>query len=88
MGAGPAAGLEYLTAAGTVMLRFRCCFTLNGWRLPKMPAMNTPLPKKKLPIGIQTFAKLREQGCYYVDKTRLALDLIDQGSYYFLRQCK
>ncbi len=46
--------------------------------------MNTPLPRKKLPIGIQTFAKLREQGCYYVDKTRMALDLIDQGGYYFL----
>ena len=46
--------------------------------------MNPPLPKKKLPIGIQTFAKLREQGCYYVDKTRLALELITQGSYYFL----
>jgi hypothetical protein len=46
--------------------------------------MTSPLPRKKLPIGIQTFAKLREQGCYYVDKTRLALDLIEQGSYYFL----
>ncbi|MDP3422127.1 MAG: AAA family ATPase, partial [Burkholderiaceae bacterium] len=44
----------------------------------------SPLPRKKLPIGIQTFAKLREQGCYYVDKTRLALQMIDQGSYYFL----
>lgn len=46
--------------------------------------MPTPLPRKKLPIGIQTFAKLRELGCYYVDKTPLALDLIDQGGYYFL----
>ena len=41
-------------------------------------------PRQKLPIGIQTFAKLREQGCYYVDKTRHALDLIEQGSHYFL----
>jgi len=40
--------------------------------------------KKNLPIGIQTFAKLREQGCYYVDKTPLALRLISEGSYYFL----
>jgi len=46
--------------------------------------MKLPLSKKKLPIGIQTFAKLREQDCYYVDKTRMALDLINQGSYYFL----
>lgn len=40
--------------------------------------------RRKLPIGIQTFAKLREEGCYYVDKTALALQLIDSGSYYFL----
>ena len=44
----------------------------------------TELPRKKLPIGIQSFAKLREEDCYYVDKTGLALRLIDEGSYYFL----
>ncbi|ACB34595.1 protein of unknown function DUF1703 [Leptothrix cholodnii SP-6] len=41
-------------------------------------------PRRKLPIGIQTLAKLRQQGCYYVDKTGLAIDLIDSGSYFFL----
>ena len=25
--------------------------------------------KRKLPIGIQTFRLIREEGCYYVDKT-------------------
>ena len=40
--------------------------------------------KKKLPIGIQTFAKIREAEYYYVDKTDFALTLIDQGSHYFL----
>jgi len=44
----------------------------------------TALTRKKLPIGIQSFAKLREENCYYVDKTGLALQLIDEGSYYFL----
>ena len=39
---------------------------------------------KKLPIGIQTFAKIREDNYLYVDKTALALDLINNGSYYFL----
>ncbi|SDN71203.1 PD-(D/E)XK nuclease superfamily protein [Desulfonauticus submarinus] len=39
---------------------------------------------KKLPIGIQTFSKLREQGCVYVDKTNFALRLIQEGEYYFL----
>ena len=40
--------------------------------------------RKKLPIGIQTFAKLREDDCYYVDKTGFALQLIQSGTHYFL----
>ena len=43
------------------------------------------MQRKKLPIGIQTFAKIREGGAfYYVDKTPLALQLIEQGSHFFL----
>ena len=41
-------------------------------------------PRKKLPIGIQTFRKIREDDCYYVDKTPLALRLIGEGTHYFL----
>ena len=40
--------------------------------------------RKKLPIGIQTFQKIREDGHYYVDKTPFALRLIEEGSHYFL----
>ncbi|GAB6192361.1 ATP-binding protein [Desulfocastanea catecholica] len=40
--------------------------------------------RKKLPIGVQTFAKIRETDYYYVDKTAFALTLIENGSYYFL----
>ena len=40
--------------------------------------------KKKLPIGLQSFAKLRNENCYYVDKTPYIHQLIGQGSYYFL----
>ncbi len=40
--------------------------------------------RKKLPIGIQTFRELREGGYYYVDKTAYALQLAQQGKYYFL----
>ena len=40
--------------------------------------------KHKLPIGIQTFRKMREGDCYYVDKTSYIRRLIDEGSYYFL----
>jgi len=43
-----------------------------------------PLPRRKLPIGIQTFARIREDGCYYVDKTPHILRLIDEGTHYFL----
>jgi len=42
------------------------------------------MTRKKLPIGIQTFQKIREQDCYYVDKTEFAYQLIEQGSHYFL----
>ncbi len=40
--------------------------------------------RRKLPIGIQTFAKIREADYYYVDKTGFIQQLIDQGSQYFL----
>ncbi|MFN3957583.1 MAG: AAA family ATPase [Tepidimonas ignava] len=40
--------------------------------------------RRKLPIGIQTFAKIRGEGCYYVDKTPLIARLAEQGSFYFL----
>ena len=39
---------------------------------------------KKLPLGIETFSKLIKGNHVYVDKTVIALDLIDRGSYYFL----
>ena len=40
--------------------------------------------RKKLPIGIQTFRKIREDDYYYVDKTAQALRLVEEGSHYFL----
>jgi hypothetical protein len=40
--------------------------------------------RNKLPIGIQTFREIREDDYYYVDKTSLALRLIEGGKYYFL----
>ncbi|MBK1725270.1 ATP-binding protein, partial [Thiocystis violacea] len=42
------------------------------------------MARLKLPIGIQTFREIREEGCYYVDKTALALKLIAEGKSYFL----
>ncbi len=40
--------------------------------------------KRKLPIGIQTFRKIREDHCYYVDKTAYIRRLVNEGTHYFL----
>ena len=40
--------------------------------------------KRRLPIGIQTFRKIREEDCYYVDKTAHIRRLLDEGTHYFL----
>ena len=54
--------------------------------------MNNPSPnileertgRRKLPIGIQTFRKIREENCYYVDKTAYMRRMVDEGTHYFL----
>ena len=42
------------------------------------------MTRRRLPVGIQTFRKIREQNCYYVDKTSYIGGLIDKGTHYFL----
>ena len=42
------------------------------------------MSKLTLPVGIQSFRKLRERDCYYVDKTALIAQLFDEGEHYFL----
>ncbi|MBQ2601005.1 MAG: AAA family ATPase [Treponema sp.] len=37
----------------------------------------------RLPIGIQDFEKLREEGCFFVDKTGLLYKLVHSGNGYF-----
>ena len=39
---------------------------------------------QKLPLGLSTFSRLREERCLYVDKTESAYNLITQGYRYFL----
>ena len=46
-----------------------------------MPVART---KRRLPTGTQSFRKLRERGCYYVDKTHFACQLFRQGKHFFL----
>ena len=38
----------------------------------------------KYPIGIQTFAKIREENYLYIDKTEIVHRLVKDGGYYFL----
>ncbi|MEN9868479.1 MAG: hypothetical protein RL748_4069 [Pseudomonadota bacterium] len=42
------------------------------------------LPRKTLPIGIQTLSEIIREGHYYVDKTGFAQRMIARGKYYFL----
>ncbi len=42
------------------------------------------MSRRRLPIGLQTFRKLRDQDCYYVDKTAYLERLVHEGKYYFL----
>ena len=42
------------------------------------------MTRRRLPIGMQTFRELREQDCYYVDKTAHIRRLLDEGKHYFL----
>ena len=42
------------------------------------------MSKRRLPIGIQTFRKIRAEDCYYVDKTAYIRRLLDEGTHYFL----
>ncbi len=42
------------------------------------------MTRRRLPIGIQTFRKIRDQNCYYVDKTKYIRVLLNEGTHYFL----
>ena len=42
------------------------------------------MTRLQLPIGIQSFRRIREQDCYYVDKTPHIRQLVDMGDFYFL----
>ncbi len=40
--------------------------------------------RRRLPTGIQTFRELREENCYYVDKTLYVEQMLAGGKHYFL----
>ena len=55
----------------------------RGW-LPRGGVKVCAMERLKLPIGIQTFREIREDGHYYVDKTPHILGLVEGGKHYFL----
>ncbi len=52
----------------------------------KFPDCDETAMMKKIPLGITTFAKIRDkqESYLYVDKTAIAYQLIGSGEYYFL----
>ncbi len=46
--------------------------------------MPSKRPETRLRTGLQSFWKLRERGCNYVDKSHFALRLVDDGDCYVL----
>ena len=42
------------------------------------------MTRRLLPIGLQDFRTMRERGFYYVDKTSLIRQLVEEGHFYFL----
>ncbi len=55
-----------------------------GFDRPRGGGYGAPMTRRKLPIGIQTFRTIHEEGCYYVDKTAYARRLVEEGTHYFL----
>ena len=49
-----------------------------------LSAAAEPPARRKLPIGVQTFRTMREDGSYYVDKTPFIRRLVEEGKHYFL----
>ena len=79
------------------MLSFRATGATHGYGRDRRAARTTGrerarpprgkvnrVARRRLPIGIQTFRKLREQDCYYVDKTAFIERLLRGGTHYFL----
>ena len=42
------------------------------------------MKRRKLPAGIQTLRKIREENCYYVDKTAYIHRLVTEHAHCFL----
>ena len=53
--------------------------------MTRFDGVSCGVDRRRLPVGIQTFRQIREEGYYYVDKTGYARRLADDaGKHYFL----
>ena len=58
---------------------------LPSARRTRFDGVSFRVDRRRLPVGIQTFRQIREEGYYYVDKTAYARQLADDaGKHYFL----
>ena len=52
--------------------------------IPGLPDLRASHEPSQAPDRHQTLRGIRDDDCYYVDKTPLVRDLVSQGRYYFL----
>ena len=71
---------QHLLDIGTTQARAGTVRVDIAWRKRN----RSPVAQRKLPIGIQTFRTIREEGYYYVDKTAHVRKLVKTGTHYFL----
>ena len=71
---------SFFTVFSSVFVRLQNQYTFSFAKV----IIRTMQEFRKLPIGIQSFENLREDGYIYVDKTQYVYNLVHTGKVYFL----
>lgn len=66
---------------GPIAGQSTACLTIE---IPIRLPMRSSAVWRRVPIGVQAFRTLREDNCSYVDKTGIAVRLVQEGTHYFL----
>ena len=64
--------------------KIKAKYRITGWYRKKTGDGNMHEANRKLPIGIQDFEKIRQEGFLYVDKTEYVYKMVQSGMPYFL----
>lgn len=51
-----------------------------------MEKQNTPQKPRRIPYGMMNFVAIREENCYYVDKTRFIEKVEDSNRFFFFNR--